>query len=149
MINKNIKIIFAAIFVLISWEKYAQENYIVRDILFTGNTSLSSEILLEQIQHFPRSWFSDVILFEDPFLFSKDIFEKDKESIIRLYQREGFINTKIESVYFERDDENKTVTTMAVELGKPVNQQAVKNTIIKHFADLFEFKIVASKRKAV
>jgi outer membrane protein insertion porin family len=77
--------------------------------LFTGNNSLSSEIILEKIQHYPTSWFSDVILFEDPFLFSKDIFEKDKVSIIRLYQREGFINVKIEHVIFSKNDDNKSV----------------------------------------
>ncbi len=109
MIYKKFKKIFFAIFILISSVNFAQENYIVRDILFTGNKSLSSEIILEQIQHYPTSWFSDVILFEDPFLFSKDIFEKDKESIKRLYQREGFIDVKIENVSFSKNDDDKSV----------------------------------------
>jgi len=38
------------------------------------------------------------------------------------------------------NDDNKAVTTMAIELGKKVDQQAVKDTIIKHFAALFGFK---------
>ncbi len=68
----------------------------------------------------------------------------------------GFaLNVNTELAYFQHivpcgiNDENKTVTTMAIELGKPVDQQVVKNEIIKHFADLFEFKIIPSKRKAV
>lgn len=107
MINK-IKII-TVIFILISLKTYAQENYIIRDITFSGNYNLSDDMILEQIQHYPTSWFADVILFEDPFLFSKDIFERDKEWIIRYYQKEGFINAEIKNVIFIRDDDSKTV----------------------------------------
>jgi len=38
-------------------------------------------------------------------------------------------------------DDNKAVTTMAIELGKPVDEQAVKDAIIGHFAALFEFVV--------
>ena len=60
----------------------------------------------------------------------------------------GFaLNVNTDLAYFGHivpcgiSDDNKAVTTMAIELGKAVDQQAVKDTIIKHFAELFEFKI--------
>lgn len=106
---------------------YGQENYSVRSITFLGNDSLSSEMILEQIQHYPTSWFKDVILFEDPFLFSKDIFEKDIDRIIRLYQREGFIDAAIKKVDFIQDDENKKVELkISINEGTPVNVDSIK-----------------------
>lgn len=106
---------------------YGQENYVVRGITFLGNDSLSSEMILEQIQHYPTSWFKDVILFEDPFLFSKDIFEKDIDRIIRLYQREGFIDAAIKKVDFIQDDENKKVELkISINEGTPVNVDSIK-----------------------
>ena len=60
----------------------------------------------------------------------------------------GFaLNVNTDLAYFGHivpcgiSDDNKAVTTMAIELGKAVDQQVVKDTIIKHFAELFEFKI--------
>jgi lipoyl(octanoyl) transferase len=38
----------------------------------------------------------------------------------------------------------KAVTSMHVELGKEVNEQEVKEKIVKHFATLFEAEIVTS-----
>ena len=87
----------------------AQENYIVRDIEFFGNDSISEGNILDQMTHYPTSWFSDVILFEDPFLFSKDIFERDRIRIIEYYQRNGFLNAEITNVNLNADSEGKTV----------------------------------------
>ena len=39
-------------------------------------------------------------------------------------------------------DDDKVVTTMALELGRPVDMEEVKAKIIKHFAQLFGFEIV-------
>ncbi len=40
---------------------------------------------------------------------------------------------------------DKAVTSMALELGKAVDMEAVKTKIIRHFAELFEFEIVQHK----
>lgn len=102
-------ILLTILFLIESTIIYAQENYIVRDISFVGIDSLKSDNILEEIQHYPTGWFSDVILFNDPYLFSNDIFQKDKERILNYYQREGFLFSTIESVNFSKDDEGKTV----------------------------------------
>ena len=87
----------------------AQENYIVRSISFEGNKILTAENLFEQMEHYQTSWFADVILFEDPYLFSSEIFERDKERIIKYYQKESFIYAKIINVNLIKDDNSKTV----------------------------------------
>ncbi len=66
----------------------------------------------------------------------------------------GFaLNVNTDLAYFGHivpcgiNDDNKAVTTMAIELGKTVDQQAVKDSIIRHFAELFEFKVIPSITK--
>ena len=87
----------------------AQENYEVRDIVFEGNKSITDSELLGLMTHYSTSWFSDYILFKDPFLFSKDILERDQINIIREYQRNGFINAEINNIKLIRDDEGRTL----------------------------------------
>ncbi|MDZ7764987.1 MAG: POTRA domain-containing protein [Melioribacteraceae bacterium] len=118
----------------------AQENYIVRNISFLGNDSLSADNLLEQMEFFETGWFADNLLFEDPFLFSEEIFQKDKIRIIRYYQREGFINANIDDIEFDMDNEDETidikifvnehkpvmVDTVNLALGDSIDQSLVK-----------------------
>ncbi len=113
--------IFFLILILILTDVYSQENYIVRSISFEGNNTLSADILLEQMEHYGTSWFSDVLLFQDPYLFSRELFNSDKKRIIQHYQREGFIDAEINSVVFNRDDESKTVDIIIKIIeGKPI-----------------------------
>ena len=42
---------------------------------------MSDSELLELMTHYSTSWFSDYILFKDPFLFSNDIFERTKKKL--------------------------------------------------------------------
>ncbi len=86
-----------------------QENYIVRDIRIEGNEAIADSELLELMSHYATSWFSEKILFKDPFLFSKDIFERDQINIIQEYQRNGFINAKIRYLTLIKDDEERTL----------------------------------------
>jgi len=39
-------------------------------------------------------------------------------------------------------DEDKTVTSMAQELGRPVDMEEVKQKIMVHFAEVFECQLV-------
>jgi len=61
----------------------------------------------------------------------------------------GFaLNVNTDLTYFQHivpcgiSDDNKAVTTMAIELKKEVDEEKVKERIIHHFANLFEFRIV-------
>jgi outer membrane protein insertion porin family len=103
---KKILLLFIVIFLQ---SINAQENYIVRDIDFTGNNTLEDSKLLELMTHYSTSWFSDYIFFNDSFLFSSDIFASDKENIIREYQRNGFIKAQIINVDLKKDEEDKTL----------------------------------------
>lgn len=123
MQKKKIIILFLVICIQII---DAQENYIVRDISFIGNKTIGNSELLDQMTHYSTSWFSDYILFKDPFLFSTDIFETDKANIIREYQRNGFINAKILNVNLKKDDEDKTLEIqIEISEGIPITVNSV------------------------
>ena len=117
---------------------FSQENYIVRDISFTGNNTIPDGELLDQITHFSTSWFSDVILFEDPYLFSKDIFEKDKTRIIRHYQRNGFLNAKISDIDISSDSDGRTVEILIeIEENEPVRVNKINLVNKENFQSPF------------
>ena len=65
---------------------------------------------------------------------------------VRGYKEKGNINTPLE--YFDYivpcgiADEDKTVTSLAQELGRPVDVQEVQEKLKRHFADVFECKVV-------
>ncbi|MBL1213322.1 MAG: outer membrane protein assembly factor BamA [Ignavibacteriae bacterium] len=100
---------------------FAQENYIVRDITFIGNDTISSDELLARVEHYATGWFADNILFEDPFKFTQVIFERDKERIIKHYQRQGFINAEITDVNFSADDKSETLEIeITINENKPI-----------------------------
>ena len=120
-------LIIISLCLLDSTHSYAQENYIVRDISFSGNNTIPDNELLDQMTHYSTGWFSDVILFEDPFLFSMDIFEKDKIRIVRHYQRNGFIYAKISEVNLYSDSEGRTVEIeIEIEENEPVRVNKIK-----------------------
>jgi outer membrane protein insertion porin family len=99
----------------------AQENYIVRDISFIGNKTIPDSELQELITHYSTSWFSDYILFQDPFLFSSDIFDLDKKRIIKYYQRNGFLNVKISQTNLVSDSEKRTLEVeIEIEENEPI-----------------------------
>ncbi len=136
MYKKNILIIFIIICLR---NVYAQENYTVRDISFIGNKTIEDSELLEQMTHYSTSWFSDNIFFKDPFLFSKDIFERDKVNIIREYQRNGFINAKILNVNLKKDDKDKTLEIqIEISEGIPITINSVDFKVSKDHNELLK-----------
>ncbi len=120
----------------------AQENYEVRSITFEGNSTLAPDELLDQMQHYGTGWFSDVILFEDPYLFSGEIFELDKSRLINYYQRNGFIKAKISDVIFTTDDEDKLVEIkIVIDEGRPVLIDSLNFEYSKNFLPPAKFRI--------
>jgi len=106
----------------------AQENYLITDIEFSGNESISSDELLDNMFSTPTNWFERSILGIDPSYYESELFQEDLQNIIRLYQRRGFLKVKIDSTTVLSDEKSlKTILRVVIDEGDPV---VVKNVRI-------------------
>jgi len=98
----------------------AQENYRVREVAFSGNATISSSILHQQMYMHATSWLEE-FFGSDPFFFSEEILLDDLASIVRLYQQEGFLNVRLEEPVITADHDGKTLTVrITIIEGEPV-----------------------------
>jgi outer membrane protein insertion porin family len=116
---------------------YPQENYLVRSIDFEGNETLSKSDILENALMYETGWFSETILGDDPYLFSGEVLEDDLIQIKQYYQREGFLNVKIDQPLLLPDNEDKLLEILiSIEEGDPV---LVDTIIIDHSREFVQF----------
>jgi len=105
----------------------AQQGPRVREILFEGNATLGSEILLKQMYMYPTSWFAETVLSDDPFIFSEEVLEEDLHDLKIFYQREGFLEAELTLSRLNIDRDGRTVQmTIRVEEGPPVLVDAIR-----------------------
>jgi len=95
----------------------AQEGFEVREIIFSGNQTLSSSVLEEQISMHTVSWFNRVILGKDIYWFDQNSLEIDLEALRYFYHTEGFLNVAIDADLNEIDwdDQHLTVVFSIIE----------------------------------
>jgi len=99
----------------------AQQGPRVREILFEGNATLDSEVLLKQMYMYPTSWFAETIMSDDPFIFSEEVLKEDLQDLKTFYQREGFLEAELAPSRLDVDRDGRTVQiTIRVEEGSPV-----------------------------
>jgi outer membrane protein insertion porin family len=98
-----------AFLLIISGTGLSQEDCRVRGIDFSGNDTFSKSELLEHTEMYEKSWFSESILQQDPFIFSDKVFDTDLQKIKEYYQREGFLRVLIRQPLLEADNEGRTV----------------------------------------
>ena len=122
---------FLGFFLLLSNLIFAQENYEIKKINFSGNHSFSSSELLERMALFGTSNFQKKVLRKDPSLYSDEILDSDIERLIRFYQREGFLNTGIRKENPEFNREKKTIIiNLKINEGEPIRVRNVDTNII-------------------
>ncbi len=121
----NVRTLVLFIAVIYGAQMYAQENYRVREIRFTGNENLSSSTLREQLYMHSTSWLEE-LFGSDSFLFSKQILQDDLKNLVRYYQRKGFLNARLEDPVVIADHDGQTVTVhIPVHEGVPVTVDTV------------------------
>jgi outer membrane protein insertion porin family len=99
----------------------AQENYEIRQVSFHGNETLDDDFLLEGMAIEEVSWIEKLISKKEPSLFSKELIDLDMERLIRIYQREGFLNVKATLRPLKINNKKQTVRiTIDVQEGEPV-----------------------------
>jgi len=88
--------ILFSILVLTSGKLFAQNNYEIRKIAFRGNDSIPEEILLDAMVLHPINVFEKKFSRKEASLFNRELINTDLERLTRLYQREGFMDSKVE-----------------------------------------------------
>jgi outer membrane protein insertion porin family len=99
----------------------AQENYEVRRVSFHGNKTLDEDFLLEGMALKEVSYLEKIITSQIPFLFNRELVNKDMERLTRIYQSEGFLNAKTKLQPLKVNDKKQVVKIdIEVEEGDPV-----------------------------
>lgn len=110
----------AAFMLLFQFFAIAQENHAVKDVRFNGNTTFTASELSEQITTHSANKFQRFILRKKPSFYSRDIIEGDVESLIRFYQREGFLDAQIQRPELEINKKKRAVElTFNISEGEP------------------------------
>ncbi len=98
---------------------FAQEGAVVRSISFQGNAALSSEVLRSVMLTYETGWFSETILGTDPYLFSDEVLQSDLTNVVAEYQREGFLNVRIDTVIVTTND-TRDMVSLAIHISEGV-----------------------------
>ncbi len=99
----------------------AQDNYEVRKVTFKGNKTLDKEFLLDRMALKEVSWIQKTLTKKEPYLYSEELINLDLERLKKIYQSEGFLNTKVELQPLKLNDKKKTLKMIIdLEEGEPV-----------------------------
>ncbi len=110
---------------------FAQDGYRVRGIDFEGNETLSDDDLASQMYTQATSWFSEKILQNEPFLYSRQALKDDIASLVRYYQTEGFLDVSIEEPVLDADPGGNTVSILIkIVEGDPILVDSIRATFI-------------------
>jgi outer membrane protein insertion porin family len=118
------------LFIFLSNSIFAQENFEIRKINFSGNQTFSAGELLERMALYGTSSFKKKFFSKDPSLFSVEILDSDIERLIRFYQREGFLKAAIQKTNPDIDREKKTIIiNIKIIEGEPICVRNVQTNI--------------------
>ena len=87
----------------------AQENFKVIALSISGNDSVATERLTDVMETYSVTYVGEKFGGTAPWFFSSEVFQRDLESIMRLYQREGFLDIHIGPVHLYRYTPTGTV----------------------------------------
>lgn len=87
---------------------HGQENFEVRGLEFTGNTTLSDQRLKAHMTTYATGRLQR-LLGAETFLFSEEILRADLTGLVRLYQKEGFLFARAEVVDLKADNKSRSV----------------------------------------
>jgi outer membrane protein insertion porin family len=116
---------------LVACSVWAQEGYVVTDVSFRGNQTLSDAQIVEQIAMHGRAGFLGLFSDREDFIFSRDALEADIERLTRYYQRQGFLRVRVGQPELNVNHSKQHVkVSLVIEEGRPVAVDSVLFDII-------------------
>lgn len=110
---------------------FAQENYEIRQIGFTGNKSLTKDFLLGKMAIKEVSWLEKIFTKREPFLYSEELMILDLDRLKRIYQSEGFLFVKASLQPLGINEKKQTVkVSITIEEGSPVLTDSISLQIL-------------------
>ncbi len=121
MDSQNLKINSITIFLLFYLNIFGQSNLLITDISFVGNNSVESDSLIQNIASSTTSWLGRNIFGAEPSYYSEEFFKSDLISIVKTYQRKGFLYAKVRDVEIQKHDNKDEVSiTIFIDEGNPI-----------------------------
>jgi outer membrane protein assembly complex protein YaeT len=109
----------------------SQEDYKIRSVSFEGNAALSADNLKDQMSQKGKSWFAEKIRRQEVFFYSGSLMDKDVEALKGFYQREGFLDARVEAPRIEQNDANQTLKLrFVVDEGNAVFIRSIKEDVV-------------------
>lgn len=100
-------LLLALSFFIVQSRTAAQSNYEIRKITFSGNDSVKSERLQNTLSIKTPNWFEKKFSKKEASRYDEQLIEIETERLTRLYQREGFLESKI-TPRLQNIDEKRT-----------------------------------------
>ncbi len=113
--------LFLFLFSVILNRGFAQENYEVRKIIFTGNHTLKKDYLLKRLALKEVSYLEKILTRKEPFLYNEELVLLDLKRLTRIYQSEGFLFANASKKDLILNEKKRTVElVIQIEEGPPV-----------------------------
>ena len=88
---------------------FAQDGFWIKKVTFRGNKIISNDVLAEQISIHGISTFNKSVLRKDPILYDSELVDRARRNLTIHYQREGFLNVRIQEAYLAINEKNSSV----------------------------------------
>ncbi len=110
----------------------AQENYRVASVDYIGNKTISDDRLQSVSGIYGTGWLKEKIFGKEPFLYSDESLQSALKRIKDYYQREGFLNVRVEKDALKVNDKDRTVD---VKIKITENDPIILNRFDYHLTD--------------
>ena len=112
---------------LFSLTSSGQENYEIRKITFQGNATLDDDFLLDALIIHPINFLEKIFTKKEASLYNLPLIENDIQRLQRSYQREGFLNVKIELLPPAINDKKRIVDlSFQIKENQPVKNDSIQ-----------------------
>lgn len=131
----GLKVFLLCLFSVATFHVFAQDNYEIRKIKFSGNKTLDKSDLLDHISFKQSNIIQRWIQRKDPSLYNDEMMDLNLERLTRYYQSEGFMHATVRLDSLEINEKKRTLNIrIRIEENNPVKVDsiniAVTDTVI-------------------
>lgn len=131
----NIKKVIIIILIVSICGLLADNNYVIRDIHFKGNKTLSDSYLKKNIALDEKNLIQSILFWKKPPEFNKFYLENEVKQLQNIYQKEGFIDVEIKTRKKIDKNKNEIIITFLITENNYITIEAI------------DFQIKSSQKK--